>query len=233
LDVDAESNAYSLAALQSFINSETHAGFSEGQIGRKNGFDWYMDQNMPTFTAGTFASTTKTTAAPSTTVMQDLNNPQTRNPRSVYSVAVDSAGNAATAKQGDVFTVAGDTQTYVVTADVTSAASGTATAQTATLSFSPAPKVAWAIGSVLTFKASRAINLMFQRDALALAVRPLAQNTLDGELGGAQFMTMIDPVTGIPLRLEVRREHKRVRWSLDCLWGVGLIRPENAVVIAG
>jgi hypothetical protein len=40
-------------------------------------------------------------------------------------------------------------------------------------------------------------------------------------------------MTGIPLRLEVRKEFKRVRWSLDCLWGVGLVRPETAVVLAG
>jgi P22 coat protein - gene protein 5 len=234
LNTDAEANALGLPAFQQYLQAGTDVTIREGQIGRKLGMDWFLDQNLPTFTAGNFASgTVKTTALPQATTTADASNPQQHNPRTVYSVAVDSAGNAATAKLGDVFTVAGDSQTYVVTADVTSAASGTASAQTAVISFSPAPKVQWTVGSVLTFKASRAVNLVFHRDAFALAVRPLDTSNMDKELGGAQFMTMVDPLTGIPLRLEIRREYKRIRWSLDCLWGVGLIRPETACVLAG
>ncbi len=232
LNTDAEANALGLPAFQQYLQAGTDVTIKEGQIGRKLGMDWFLDQLAPTHTAGT-VTTAITTALPVTTSTVDASNPQLHNPRTTYSVACDSAGNAKTIVVGDVFTVSGDTQTYVVTAAATSGASGTASAQTLSVSFSPAPKVAWAIGSTLTLKASRAINLAFHRDSFALAVRPLQQSEYIGQLGGSQFMTMVDPLTGIPLRLEVRQEYKRIRWALDCLWGVGLVRPETAAVIAG
>jgi len=233
LGVDAEAAALNLPAFQQYLQSGSTDTIAEAQIGRKLGMDWYMDQNTPYFTAGNFASTTKTTAAPIATTTADLNSPALRNPRTTYSVAVDSAGNAATINVGDVFTVAGDTQTYVVTAAATSGASATASAQTATVSFSPAPKIQWSTGSVLTFKSSRNINLVFHRDTFALAVRPLADNPMQQELKASMHYTMVDPITNIPLRLELREEYKRLRWSIDCLWGVGLIRPQTGVVLAG
>jgi hypothetical protein len=231
LGVDAEANALGLPAFQQYLQAGTDVTIREGQIGRKLGMDWYMDQNMPNHTKGTMATAT-TTAVPQTVTTNDASNPVQHNPRVTYTVACDTAGNAATLVVGDVFTAAGDNQTYVVTAAATSGASATPSAQTVTVQFQPAPKVAWSAGTVLTFRANRAVNLVFHRDAFALAVRPLEQSALDMELGG-NMMTMIDPLTGIPLRLEVRREHKRVRWSLDALWGVGLVRPEVACVLAG
>lgn len=234
LNSDAEGNAVVLDAFAQALNSGSTETIREGLIGRKFGFDWYLDQNLDlqSFTAGTFANTTKTTAAPVATTTADASSPALHNPRTVYTVAVDSAGNATTAKAGDVFTVAGDSTTYVVTADVTSAASGTASAQVATISFYPAPAVSWTVGSVLTFKASRATNLIFHRDAFALAVRPLSTGSGVAS-NGTQKMTMVDPITGIPLRLSVREEYMRERWSIDCLWGVAAVRPENAVILAG
>lgn len=236
LNSDAEANAVVLPAFAQALNAGTDETIREGAIGRKLGFDWYLDQNLDVagnFTAGTFVSgTVKTTAAPVATTTADASNPQLHNPRTVYTVAVDSAGNATTAKAGDVFSVAGDSNTYVITADVTSAASGTASAQTATISFYPAPAVAWSTGSVITIRSSRATNLVFHRDAFALAIRPLSSGT--GVAGcHVQKMTMVDPITGIPLRLSVREEYMRERWSIDCLWGAALVRPSNAVILAG
>lgn len=228
IGVDAEANALGLPAFQQYLQAGTDVTIREGQIGRKIGFDWYLDQNMPNHTKGTVGAGIKTTGAPVTTAVADASNPQAHNPRNSYSVPCDTAGNGTTVVVGDVFSVAGDTQTYVITAPATSNGSGVVT-----LTFSPAPKVVWATGAAITFRASRAINLAFHRDSFALAVRPLGQSEYGAELGGSQMLTMVDPMTGIPLRLEVRKEFKRIRWSLDCLWGVGLVRPETAVVLAG
>jgi hypothetical protein len=46
-------------------------------------------------------------------------------------------------------------------------------------------------------------------------------------------MTMVDPLTGLPLRLEIRRQHKQTVWEFDVLYGVKLIRAALASRIAG
>lgn len=231
LNPDAEANAVGLQAFQYYQNSGSTATMQEGEIGRKFGFDWYMDQNLlryGTHTKGTISGTIVTTGAPVSTTTADASNPQLHNPRTVNTIAVSGATTGQTVKIGDVFTVAGDTQQYVVTNDLTFASTA------GTIAFSPAPKVVWSTGAQLTFVASRAINLAFHRDAIALAVRPLKESPFEGELQGNRFvMSMVDDITGIPLRLEVRSEYKQVRYALDCLWGVQMIRPENCVVIAG
>jgi hypothetical protein len=83
---------------------------------------------------------------------------------------------AQTVVAGDVFTVAGDSQTYVVNANAI--AVGTAL----NLSFSPAPAVQWAAGSAVTFRNSHATNMVFHRDAFALVVRPFIEDPINSEV---------------------------------------------------
>ena len=227
LNSDAESNALMLPAFQQYLQSGTTETIRDGSIGRKFGYDWFLDQNCPTHTAGTLAGVPVTSAAPVSVTTADANNPALRNPRTVNSVAITGATNGTTIKSGDVFSVAGDPNTYVVSSDATVAGGN------AVIVFSPAPAIVWATSSAVTLRASRAINLAFHRDAIALAIRPLESSQMEAEIGGTKSMTMVDPVTGIPLRLQVRSEFNRVRYALDCLWGVGLVRPQHVVVLAG
>jgi hypothetical protein len=76
------------------------------------------------------------------------------------------------------------------------------------------------------------VNLVFHRDAFALAMRPLVSQTQQWDLG-PKIAALQDPQTGLVLRLEVSRIHRQVMWELDLLWGVELIRPELAARIAG
>ena len=228
LTPDAESNALSLTAFQYYQNSGSIETMRNGEIGRKFGFDWYMDQNAMYHTAGNLAGTLVTSGTPSSVATADNNIPALRNPRTINSITIAGGTAGQTLKQGDVFSVAGDSQTYVVNADATAIAGGNIV-----VSFSPAPKVVWASGSAVTVRASREINLAFQKDAIALAIRPLEQSVYSKDLGGMKSLTMVDDLTGIPMRLIVRQEHMQMRMSLDCLWGRGLVRPENALVIAG
>jgi len=213
LNLDAEANALGLPAFQYYLNAGTDATIREGQIGRKLGFDWYSDQisvtaPKPSLSTLTINLPTAVTAGSST--------------------ATFSAGTlTGSVAPGDIFSVAGDSQTYVVTAPANAASNAI------TVQFAPKSLVNWNANSAVTFRDSHAVNLAFHRDAFALAVRPLQDNAMMSELGGSLYQTMTDPVTGIPLRLEVRREYKRVRWSLDLLWGVGLVRPQFACRIAG
>ena len=113
---------------------------------------------------------------------------------------------------GDLVTFAGHTQTYVVT----SALSG------GSFSIEPGLVSVPANNAAITLKTSHVMNLGFHRDAIAFATRPLAASGHPGSI----IDTQVDPVSGLALRLEVTREHKRDRFSFDILYGAAVIRRE-------
>lgn len=203
----AQAKAMNLRAIQDFKGSDS---IINGQIGRVIGFDAYADQQVPTHTTG---------AATAGTIAIDQSSP------SVGDTAIHMDGFSVKASVGDVFTVAGDTQTYVVVtcSDLT----GT----DADLTVSPPIAVAWSNDAAVTFKSSHVVNLAFHRDAFALAVRPLAPP--DGFTGGNIVRTDMDPVTGLGLTLEISRQTNQTVWQWSILYGVKCIRPELACRIAG
>ncbi len=212
LDVDADANATGLPAFQSVDRAGTNITIQEGMIGRKLGFDWYYDQLMPAHTAAYHA---RGSAVPSGYLVNQANH-------AVGDTEVTVDTGTGTFVEGDLFTVAGDAQTYVVRS-----ISGS------TLTYLPAAKTAFANNAVMSVVADHAVNLGFHRDAIGLAVRSLQGSSIREQLGGTMSMVYTDPVSMIPLRLEVVNEHKRTRWSIDALWGVGVIRPECLVRILG
>ena len=202
VDEDAEGNIGSLDQFVLANERGDQGGIISGTIGTKLGADWFMNQNVPTHD----------TAGPASYLI---------NSASVAigdsSVAIDGGSN--TPAVGDVFTVAGDTQQYVVSSYGSS-----------TLGFAPTAKVAWADNAALTFVTTDSVsNLAFQSGAFAMASAELAGS--DFGLGNVQ--SIVDEKTGLVLRLEVRRDYKQTTWELDVLYGVKAIRPELAVRIFG
>lgn len=211
LDPDAEANALGQRAFQDNSWRGDDAGIIEGQIGRKLGFDWFMDQAAPSHTAGSVTGDPTVSGAHAAGV-------------SSVTIATDT-DDAVDLKEGDIITFAGDTQTYAVTADASAGAS-----TTVDVGISPSLQVALDGGEAVSVKATHAVNLGFHRDAFALAVRPLEA---EGNGLGNLIQSAVDPVSGLALRLEVSREHKRTRWSFDILYGVKIVRPELAARLAG
>lgn len=209
LDPDAEANALGLRAFQDASFRGDAAGITEGIIGRKLGSTWFVDQNMPTHTAGTGSGLT-------------LDN--TDMVAGVKTATLAAAGSG-TLLVGDVFTFGNDTsgQTYVCTTPGSSAGGA--------IAFEPGLKTSWTgNNSTVNIKASHAVNLAFHRDAFALATRPFAGAD---PMGLGQFSSAVDPISGLTLRLEVSREFKRTRFSYDILYGVKTVRRELAARIAG
>ncbi len=216
LDFDAEANAL---ALSPFSDAEKVGPAGprvkiEGEIGRKFGVDWFADDAVVTHTAGSLQTpggvVGSTTAIGATTL------------------DIKSASAQGNVNIGDIFTIAGDTQTYVAGATVSAIVSGTAQG----VAIQPPLKVIASADSAVTFKATHVVNLVFHRDAFAFANRPLVASTTDVALG-SRIMSMTDPQTGITLRIEVSRQYKQVVWELDILWGAKLVRPELATRLAG
>jgi len=149
-------------------------------ITRALGFDWYQDQQVPTHTLG--APATAAIDAPADAGAVSL-------------VLDDGAGaNLATLPVvGDVFTIAGNTQQYVVT----TVSEDTPSANETTVGISPALAANVADGAVVTFVGSHVANLAFHREAFAFASRPL----LDLETPGSIIQPLTDPVSGLAMRL--------------------------------
>lgn len=222
LDEDAEANALVLEQFLAADRRGDQGGIISGEIGRKLGADWFLDQNVPTHTAGTWA----VTGAGATLV----NGVVTAGTSSMIwngsSTTVTIGGSIVV---GDIFTVTGDSQPYVVK---TAASTVVSTTGSIAVVFSPVARVTIADNVTVDFKATHVVNLLFHRDAFAFASRPLQESQMAGGLGSI-FQTQIDPVTGVALRLEINRQYKQTTWAFDTLYGAVLVRPELAARISG
>jgi P22 coat protein - gene protein 5 len=199
LDVEAEANASALSAFANAQYSGDPMVIRDGVIGTKQGFDWFMDQNLGrhiTGAAGIFLSAGAAIGAKAMAV---------------------SNGTTAPAI-GDVFTIAGQIQSYVVTS-----------ATLTTVNFEPALRVAVAANSVMTFVASHTPNLAFHRDAFAFAMRPLD----DVIAPGSRIETYTDDVTGLVMRLEIMRQSGQTMFRFDVLYGCACVRPQLACRVLG
>lgn len=188
-----------------------------GSIGKVFGFDVFSNQNTPTHTDATIADavgavTTGGWAKGATTI------------------GFTAVSAAAAFKKGDIFTIAGDAQGYTLTADNTADGSGVMT----NVTFFPPLKIAVAGTPVATFNitsgATKTQNLMFHRNAFALATAPLS--TMASDLG-ARIATVADPITGLSLRSRVYYEgaNSKVFVALDILYGYECLDNRLAVRI--
>lgn len=212
LDPTAEAAALGLTAFADVSQSSDRGPKIEGEIGRKLGFDWFMSQNVVTHTKGTAASVVigSTTAAGVSTL----------------GLLCQTTASIGTLALGDVFTIAGDSQTYVVQA---LASLGVANGN---VSINPPLQAIASANAVVTIKGSHTVNLAFHPQAFAFGTRPLLEETADLD-GGNRMVSATDPITGLSLRLEIIRQNKQNAWDLDVLYGGKLVRAEFATRIAG
>lgn len=216
LNFDADANAIGLSLFQQYLQKGDSETLKEGIIKRALGFDWAVDAYMPTFVGGTLSNGTTKAALVNGAISVGAT-----------TVNIDSTTLTGTLLSGGIFTVAGDSQQYVVTNSKT--ASGNAITG---LTFSPAAKVAWADNAVITFVADHDVaGLALHPQAIAFASKPL--DTVIPEKGAGTIKQMFDPVSGLTLCLEITRQYKQTVAEFSCLWGSTLVRPECAVRILG
>jgi hypothetical protein len=123
---------------------------------------------------------------------------------------------------GDVITIAGDTNQYVVAAPlgggvVTLAAPGLLKAQTT--------------GAAVTVSSAYAANMAFSRNAIYLVARPPIRPT-EGDLA-LDSMLITDPLSGLTFELSMYPGYRKVRYEIALSWGVKMIKPEHCALLLG
>lgn len=215
-----------LDAFKGFDKRNEMGPLKDAVLGRFLGFDLMLDQAVPRHTAGTLTNGSAHAALINGAVSAGAT-----------TLNIDATSLSGTVVTGDIFTVAGDTQTYRVT-NGTLTASGNAIAG---IQFAPASVSGFADNAVITFKDSHRVNLLMHPNALYFGSRRMDQgqhvrSLMQQETGqgsGIFKRSMVDPVTGIVLRVSVQEQKQQTAWMLDCMYGFKLVRPELAVRLMG
>ena len=215
IDPDAEDNLLLNSNILQAEQAGSAAAITDGAISRKLGFDWFMDQNITSYTPGSAWSNSASWTFDGSNAIGVT----------TADVVYTASG---TVKLGDIFALTAGGLQHVVTASIT-----VVTAVTIGLSFYPGLRTAVATAATLVVGGTTAYvaNLAFHRDAFAWASRPLQGSGIDGL--GHTFATAVDPVSGIALRLEVSRQYKQTTYSFDILGGANVVRREYGAKIAG
>ena len=182
---------------------------TEGELGRRYGFGFFANQNVPTHTKGAITSSTPVVK---TTVALGLKD-----------IIVDDATLTGDVNAGDTFSIAGHTQRYAITADAT------AGSNEVLLAFEPGLEAeATAEDAIVFSQNTGSQNLFFHRNWCALAMAPLSE--MGGELG-AKVATITDPVTGLSLRSRIYYvgNSSEVHVALDVLYGHKVLDGNRAV----
>jgi len=204
-----------LDAIVSAEKSGSTQALREGSIGRIQGMDNFMSQNVKTHTAGTFTALNSTIVNTLAVV-------------GTTTLILSSGTGAQTIKAGDVFyiTSAGVKYYYSAAAD--------ATASTGVVTITAFQKVqaAHAVNDVVTFPDKTALahvaNLAFIKNACAFVSRPL-----EAPMGGAQSYTTSFENISLRVTAGYDMTTKSEILSLDTLYGIKAVYPELATRILG
>lgn len=124
---------------------------------------------------------------------------------------------------GDIITIAGDTNKYVVNTGL-AAASGTITLA------APGLRQAAADNAAITVFATSARNIAFSRNAIVLSTRLPAFVPNDIAIDRA---VITDPRSGISFELAMYPGFRMVHFEVACAWGVTVVKPEHVAGIIG
>lgn len=223
LDYSAENAALQLAAFSDVDRAGDINPKIAGELGMKFGFDMFSDEDVPTHTHGTLTDGSTKTAKVNNGGGYAIG---------ISTIAIDNTTLTGTIVVGDTFKFSGHNQGYVVTGNET--ASGNAIAA---MDFNPPLVAAVADNEVLTFSGvagagTYVVNIGYHRNAFALAMRPPGKGQ-DDIKPNPNSMVAVDPVTGIPFRLQLIEQYNQLHWEVDVLYGVQLVQPAMAARLMG
>lgn len=132
--------------------------------------------------------------------------------------------NTTGIKAGDVITIAGDANKYVVTTGSTAVAGDVVIG-------APGLRIAAADAAEITVGNSYAANMAFSRDAIQLAARVPAVPSGGDQADDRTIIT--DPVSGLSFEVSVYRQYRQVSYEVALCWGVKAVKPEHLALLIG
>ncbi|MCI0549895.1 MAG: P22 coat - protein 5 family protein [Anaerolineae bacterium] len=138
----------------------------------------------------------------------------------VTTIAADTGTGTIVA--GDVITIAGDSNKYVVK---------TALAAGSFVINEPGLLVAHADNDAITVGNNYSANIGFRRNSIVLATR-LPALPAEGDMA-LDRETITDSLTGISLELAMYPGYRMIVYEVLVAWGVSVIKPEHAALLLG
>lgn len=132
--------------------------------------------------------------------------------------------NTTGIKAGDHVTFAGDTNKYIVTTGLTTAAGDIVIAK-------PGLRIAAADTTEMTIGASYTANMAFSRNAIHLAARAPAMPK--GGDSASDVVNITDPVSGLTFQVAHYKQYRRQKIEIGLAWGMQMIKPEHAAILLG
>lgn len=143
-------------------------------------------------------------------------------------IGVSTAGGAAVAAlAGDIITMAGDTNKYVVAAAVTIGAGTTGTLTIA----APGLRIAKAATTAISGVGAAARSMAFSKSAIVLATRAPARPE-EGDMAD-DVMMITDPRSGISFEVALYKQYRQIRYEISAAWGFKNFKPENTAILLG
>jgi len=183
------------------VPSAAAEAFLKGSLGSKFSYEIFATQNAPSQTNGTATAANASGTAGASTV-----------------TLASGSGATHTFKQGTIFTIAGDSQKYVVTENLALVSSA------GVLKISPKLAVTCS-SAAITLLAAHSVNLGFHRNAFALAMAPLSEL---GNSLGVRMNTLSFNDLSLRSKVWYDADSSELRVSLDCLYGVKTLDPQLA-----
>lgn len=202
------------------------AALMNGTLGQRFGVEVFATQNADVTVAALTSTATVSTGAGDKVgaVVGDT-------AANVALLSLDGLTGVETFQIGDTFMVAGDPTVYILTSATTLVAGA------GTFSFYPALRRNAVDNAVVTFTQLDAIeeaanlrNLMFHKNAFALAFAPLP---MTGDGTGAQIATVTDSVTGLSVRARMFYDGTTATnyVALDALYGTQVLNGQLATQV--
>jgi hypothetical protein len=214
IDTTAGAAMRTLAQLTKANEANDATLLRQGTLLDLHGFAVRESSKVAAVTAGAMASATTTNAA--LTVGQTV-------------LPLATAGTGVVAA-GDMFTLANDTNIYVVTS-VSFAGANPASGDSITIAAPGLKKAQAAATRAITVIATSTRNVGFSRNGILLATRLPAMPSAGDLATDRQVIT--DDRTGISFELAVYPGFRMNVYHVSVAWGVSVIKPEHVAVLLG